>query len=102
MKEESSIQRARSRLTAGLRLDGQEVLYLNKVPRSSDEIPAGKVVVHNNVRPTNVLGSRGFRAWLEPASKKLIPCECDWAPALETHYVNVEIRSVKVSVPPQS
>jgi hypothetical protein len=38
--------------------------YLFSLPKSG-EIPAGQVVVHNEVSPTRRLGSRGFRAWLQ-------------------------------------
>jgi hypothetical protein len=51
--------------------------------------PAGKVLVHNNFRPTRRLGSRGFRAWLIAANddrhgRKV--CDCGFAPELGTHY----------------
>ena len=39
--------------------------YLFKIPI---RVPAGQVVVHNHVRPTRRLGSRGFRAWLAEPS----------------------------------
>jgi hypothetical protein len=61
--------------------------YLFSMPKPG-EIPAGQVVVHNNVRPTRNLGSRGFRAWLQaPTDAPPIErCDCDWAPELGTHY----------------
>lgn len=48
----------------------------------------GHVVVHNHVRPTRHLGSRGFRAWLQSPDKPpaIEPCPCDWAPELGEHY----------------
>jgi hypothetical protein len=46
----------------------------------------GRVLVHNSVRPTPRLGSRGFRAWLQPRSNALEPCACGWAPELGPHY----------------
>ena len=58
-------------------------LYLTKL---GGEIPAGRVVVHNQVRPTRRLGSRGFRAWLAEPSERLVLCGCDWAPELGEHY----------------
>ena len=58
-------------------------LYLRKL---GGEIPAGRVVVHNQVRPTRRLGSRGFRAWLTEPSERLVLCGCDWAPELGEHY----------------
>jgi hypothetical protein len=45
------------------------------------------VLVHNSVRPTRRLGSRGFRAWLQsPDSVGLEVCGCGWAPELGQHY----------------
>jgi hypothetical protein len=35
--------------------------YLTTRPRT---VPAGRFLVHNHIRPTRRLGSRGFRAWL--------------------------------------
>jgi hypothetical protein len=47
----------------------------------------GQVVVHNSVRPTRRLGSRGFRVWYDsPTAPGLTPCDCDWAPELGAHY----------------
>ncbi len=78
--------------------------YLSHVPKS---VPAGKIVVHNHVRPprggpraglknavhggvsTMRLGSRGFRAWLadpSPDTYAVEVCPCDWAPHLGVHY----------------
>lgn len=37
---------------------------LTAIPRSPADIPAGRVVVHNHVRPARRLGMRGFRAYL--------------------------------------
>src|SRR5262245_34670080 len=45
--------------------------YLFKIPA---EAPAGKVVVHNNVRPSRQLGSNGFRAWLAEPNDRLEAC----------------------------
>ena len=60
-------------------------------------VPPDRVVVHNNVRPTRQLGSRGFRAWLcpslevlrvtpDPGRPVLQLCDCGWAPELGPHY----------------
>jgi hypothetical protein len=46
----------------------------------------GHVVVHNNVRPTRHLGSRGFRAWTQVPAERLVRCDCSWAPELGGHY----------------
>ena len=60
-----------------------EYLY-NTLPAA---IPPGRVLVHNNVRPTRRLGSRGFRAWLAtPDPERLEPCGCGWAAELGEHY----------------
>ncbi len=59
--------------------------YLAKIPAPPD-VPAGRVVVHNQVRPTRRLGFHGFRAWLAEPGDKLTACSCDWAPELGTHY----------------
>jgi hypothetical protein len=58
--------------------------YLRRIPKV---IPDGMVVVHNNVRPTRRLSSRGFRAWLEPRHAALMVCACGWAPELVEHYI---------------
>jgi hypothetical protein len=60
--------------------------YLPKIPRSAGEIPAGLIVVHNHVRPTRRLGSRGFRVWVDEPSDRYELCNCDWAPELGGHY----------------
>jgi hypothetical protein len=60
------------------------VLYLTRLPKA---VPDGRVLVHNHVRPTRHLGSRGFRAWLtDEGAERLEPCDCDWAPELGRHY----------------
>jgi hypothetical protein len=58
--------------------------YLKRLPSS---IPADRWLVHNHVRPTRRLGSRGFRAWLVlPGTARLEVCGCGWAPELGAHY----------------
>ena len=57
--------------------------YLSCIPES---VPSGKIVVHNRVRPTRKLGSRGFRAWLAEPSSQYEVCPCEWAPELDAHY----------------
>lgn len=61
--------------------------YLTRIPKP-DEIPAGRVVVHNHVNPSNVLGTRGFRAWLD-APSRFERCDCAWAPELGEHYASI-------------
>src|SRR5687768_15084018 len=58
--------------------------YLREMPTT---IPSGRVLVHNSVRPTRRLGSRGFRAWFDTAdASNLVQCGCDWAPELGAHF----------------
>ena len=59
--------------------------YLWRTPKA-DEVPAGRVVVHNSVRPALRLGTRGFRAWVAAPHDRLEPCGCGWAPELGVHY----------------
>jgi hypothetical protein len=63
--------------------DTPSVWYLLTLPT---KVPAGWVLVHNSVRPTRRLGSRGFRAWLARPSDRLVVCGCDWATELGEHY----------------
>ena len=61
-----------------------DLTYLSTVPR---QVPEGRIVVHNHVRPAKQLGDRGFRAWTEAADTPLrVPCPCGWAPHLAKHY----------------
>jgi len=57
-------------------------------------IPAGQILVHNNVVPTRRINTRGFRAWFAaPDPNKLVICDCDWAPELGKHYrINTEAK----------
>jgi hypothetical protein len=51
------------------------------------EIPAGRCLVHNSVRPSHHFGVRRFPAWLaDPAEDHLERCGCGWAPKLGAHY----------------
>jgi hypothetical protein len=62
--------------------------YLARLPA---RVPPGSVLVHNNVRPTRRLGSRGFRAWLSPAaSARGVRCRCGWAPELGAHFTTAQ------------
>jgi hypothetical protein len=59
--------------------------YLSRLP---DALPDdGRVLVHNQVRPSRKLGSYGFRAWLQPMGDRIEVCDCSWAPNLGRHYV---------------
>jgi hypothetical protein len=57
--------------------------YLTRLPAA---VPPGRVLVHNTVRPARRLGTRGFRAWLEPPNESLTVCDCCWAPELGVHF----------------
>lgn len=60
--------------------------YLTAIPA---ELPAGRLLVHNHVRPTRRLGSRGFRAWLaDEAAENYEVCGCGWAAELPEHYLS--------------
>lgn len=65
--------------------------YLTLAPRADSEIPAGHVVVHNHVIPAQHLGDRGFRAWTQTPTDRTVPCDCGWAPEVETHYRILEL-----------
>jgi hypothetical protein len=58
-------------------------VYLRMLPA---HVPADQALVHNHVRPTRRLGSRGFRAWLCAPSEWLEVCRCGWAPELGPHF----------------
>jgi hypothetical protein len=60
-----------------------ELVPLYRIPTT---IPAAWVMVHNGVRPTRRLGSRGFRAWLQAPSDQLKVCSCGWASEVGDHY----------------
>src|SRR5687768_2418502 len=64
--------------------------YLLGLPKA---IPSGMVLVHSHVRPTRVLGRRGFRAWLATGTKGLASCNCGWAAGLGKHYRVAEPRA---------
>jgi hypothetical protein len=59
--------------------------YLRYIPR---KLPAGKLLVHNKVRPVKHIGLNGFRIWLQSPEDdpKLVVCKCGWAPHLGEHY----------------
>jgi hypothetical protein len=58
--------------------------YITTLPEG---VPEGKALVHNHVRPTHRLGSRGFRAWLAESSSELTVCHCGHFPEYKEHYV---------------
>ena len=66
--------------------DPWQSIYLRKIPKS---IPAGFVLVHNQVSPpTRRSGTRGFRFWYEARCNdaQLEVCPCGWAGELPVHY----------------
>ena len=50
------------------------------------EVPAGRVLVHNNVRPARRQATRGFRFWLDDPDPRWEVCQCGWAHELPEHY----------------
>ncbi len=71
--------------------------YLERTPADDSEIPSGHVLVHNPVKrplfyldmdanPTRRLGSRGFRAWTQTLTDRMVPCDCGWAQEVQQHY----------------
>jgi hypothetical protein len=61
-----------------------DIDYLDEMPAA---IPAGEILVHNNVVPARRINTRGFRAWLTaPDPSKFVVCDCGWAPELGRHY----------------
>lgn len=58
--------------------------YLGSIPK---QIPRGRVLVHNTVKPGARSGNRGSRFWLESGTRKeLEKCDCGWHPKLKAHY----------------
>ncbi len=57
--------------------------YLNTIPKA---VPAGRVLVHNHIRPTRQINLNGFRIWLAKPKTDYEPCPCGWAPELAKHY----------------
>jgi hypothetical protein len=61
--------------------------YVSAIP---DEVPPGKVLVHNIDAPSPLQppnGLNGFRAWLAaPDASRQQRCDCGWAPELPGHY----------------
>ncbi len=71
------------------RMLANEIEYLEEMPVV---VPAGKLLVHNNVVPAKRVGSRGFRIWyVSPDAAKYVVCDCGWARELGEHYrINTE------------
>lgn len=65
--------------------DLTEVFYLFEMPKT---VLPGLVLVHNHIRPTRRLNSRGFRAWLQADDdlSRIEVCDCGWAPELGQHF----------------
>jgi hypothetical protein len=61
-----------------------ELEYLQRLPAA---VPAGRVLVHNQVYPVaRRNGTRGSRHWLQLPADNLEVCDCEWAPELGDHY----------------
>ncbi len=60
--------------------------YVSEIPADESEIPAGQVLVHNNIKPASPLGMHGFRAWTQVPDYHVTECGCGWAPDLPQHY----------------
>jgi hypothetical protein len=59
------------------------MIYPLKIPAV---VPSGQALVHNQVRPARLQGTRGFRFWLQRPDSRLIACDCGWASRLPEHY----------------
>jgi hypothetical protein len=69
--------------------------YFHSVP---EEVPTGRIVVHNHIRARAQLGLGGFRAWSDLPGPQYVECRCRWAPHLGRHYrVKRERRSEQQS-----
>ncbi len=66
--------------------DDEDMEYLNYLSHVPKSVPPGKILVHNDVRPTKQLEVRGFRAWFVEPSPQYEVCPCEWAPGLDVHY----------------
>jgi hypothetical protein len=64
--------------------------YLPPGSAIPDELPSGKILVHNHVRPAQRQGERGFRFWLAQPEERYLRCDCGWAPELPEHWVDRE------------
>jgi hypothetical protein len=49
--------------------------YCEQLPR---ELPAGRYLVHNHIKPVSRLGRNGFRAWTQKWNDNLVECRCDF------------------------
>src|SRR6266851_1314050 len=54
----------------------KELRYCKDLP--SRAIPAGRYLVHNQVRPAAMLGMNGFRVWTQNTDDNLVECRCDF------------------------
>jgi hypothetical protein len=62
------------------------ITYPDRLPASAADIPEGRILVHNQVRPARRQGDRGFRFWYAPPGGRAEPCPCHWAPEAGPHY----------------
>jgi hypothetical protein len=63
-----------------------DYLPAGKMPK---EIPAGKILVHNSVRPSRRIGYKGSRAWWDDKGNadNSDKCDCGWGAELGEHYI---------------
>ena len=57
--------------------------FLRQIPT---DIPVGKILIHNSVKPAARLGDSSFRAWLDKPGPQHVECSCGWAVGLGKHY----------------
>jgi hypothetical protein len=53
------------------------VCYVTAVPRKA--LPEGRVLVHNRATPYSKIGMKGFRAWTQLKTDRVVRCDCNWA-----------------------
>ena len=64
----------------------------------ASDFPPGKILVHNDVKPTQKMGTGGFWFWLaDPDPDEYVPCRCGWASHIRNHY---RVRRVIAQPPP--
>jgi len=71
--------------------------YVSRIPAS---VPAGKVLVHNQVKWSQDARpcTSGFRAWLDEPRPYYEECHCGWARHLNKHYVEKRALEARVGV----
>jgi hypothetical protein len=63
------------------------LMYLCRLPDPGEALPKGYVLVHNHRTPSRDLDNRyGFHLWAEKLNIRIEPCDCGFAPELQSHY----------------